>query len=38
MQKILKISALKLAENAFPTFWTHQFVVKMLVTEEISVV
>ena len=29
-QKILKISVLRLAENAFPTFWTHQFVNKML--------
>ena len=29
-QKILKISVLRLAESAFPTFWTHQFVVKML--------
>ena len=29
-QKILKISVLRLAENAFPTFYTHQFVSKML--------
>ena len=28
--KILKISFLRLAENVFPTFSTHQFVVKML--------
>ena len=29
-QKIFKISVLRLAEKAFPTFQTHQFVVKML--------
>ena len=29
-QKMLKISVLRLAENAFPTFETHQFVVKVL--------
>ena len=29
-QKILKINVLRLAENAFPTFQTHQFVNKML--------
>ena len=29
-QKILKISVLRLAENAFPTFQTHQFLNKML--------
>ena len=29
-QKILKISVLTLAENAFPTFWTHQMFIKVL--------
>ena len=29
-QKILKISVLRLAENAFPTFQIHQFVDKVL--------
>ena len=29
-QRVLKISVLRLAENAFPTFQTHQFVNKML--------
>ena len=29
-QKILKISVLRLAENAFPTFYTHKSVVNML--------
>ena len=29
-QKILKISVLRLPENAFPTFYTHQLINKML--------
>ena len=31
-QKILKISVLRLAENTFPTFQTHQLVNKMLIS------
>ena len=29
-QKVLKINVLRLAENVFPSFQTHQFVNKML--------